>query len=616
MTARSRLIPGLALLALVVIVVARSWLSDDAFITLRTVDNLVHGFGARWNVADRVQTFTHPLWMIVVAIPYAVTREPYFTTLALNWILTTIACAVLAFRISVSAASAFLILTVLALSAAFTDYATSGLENALTHALLAVFLLVVLARREGNASVLPATLLASFVALARPDAFVLIAPPLALIVLSARAAKPWGRFVLGLAPLIAWGAFSFAYYGFPWPNTAYAKLGSGIPAIESAVQGLRYLFESLRHDPLTLTAIAAGVFVAMRRRDRMERALAAGVVLYLVWVVKIGGDFMSGRFLTAPLFVAAAILVRGRFGSPRLVSGMVAATIVVGSFASRAATWNVGVLDLAKEHAVDEHGIADERAFYLPTTGICLRLGPDGGFKSNAISAALAAKAAGPAVVRLTDRGCGMYGYFAGPSIHVVDEWALGDSLLARLPAARNLHWRIGHFTRAIPDGYLETLRSGSNRLRDAELARYWDRLSLVVRGPVFSRERWKAILEFALGRPAPSSDPDRWRLPDLVEVDAAAAVPATGLAFGDSGIDLKFDPPSRAVHVALGLRGGTEFSVDWRRGTRVLASTRILSPAFAAEVPGVARGGFDRMRVLPLRGDGSYRVTTVRPTD
>jgi arabinofuranosyltransferase len=420
--------------------------------------------------------------------------------------------------------------------------------------------------------------------------------------------------------LFAWGAFSVVYYGFPWPNTAYAKLGSGIPPIESLEQGLRYLFESLRHDPLTLIAIAAGVYAALRRRDPKERALAAGVVLYLLWVVKNGGDFMSGRFLTAPLFVAAAILVRGRFGSPRWVSGLVAATIVVGSVAPRAATWDVGFLDLAKEHAVDAHGIADERAFYLPTTGIALRWGADREFNSNAIAAALEAKAAGPAVVRLTDRGCGMYGYFAGPTIHVVDEWALGDPLLARLPAARNLHWRIGHFTRAIPDGYLETLRTGRNQLRDPELAAYWDRLSTVVRAPVFAVSRWKALVGFGLGGAAPSGDPDRWRLPNLVEVDAAEPFPSSGHAFDDSGIEVRFDPPSGAARVALGLEGGTEFSVEWRRGTRVLASTRIQSSggasaeSIAVEVPAAARRGFDCVRLLPLLGDGSYRLTVFRP--
>jgi arabinofuranosyltransferase len=50
------------LLALFAVVLCRTaWVGDDAYITFRTVDNLVHGYGARWNVDERVQAYTHPL---------------------------------------------------------------------------------------------------------------------------------------------------------------------------------------------------------------------------------------------------------------------------------------------------------------------------------------------------------------------------------------------------------------------------------------------------------------------------------------------------------------------------------------------------------------------------
>ena len=74
----------LAALAVVLAVAARGWMGDDAFITLRTVDNFVAGHGLRWNVAERVQAYTHPLWLFVLALPYSITREPYLTTLAIN----------------------------------------------------------------------------------------------------------------------------------------------------------------------------------------------------------------------------------------------------------------------------------------------------------------------------------------------------------------------------------------------------------------------------------------------------------------------------------------------------------------------------------------------------
>ncbi|MDB4977741.1 MAG: hypothetical protein JWN48_6082, partial [Myxococcaceae bacterium] len=60
----------LALGALVVLfglVLRSAWVTEDAYITLRTVDNWVHGFGLRWNTDERVQGYTHPLWMLLLS---------------------------------------------------------------------------------------------------------------------------------------------------------------------------------------------------------------------------------------------------------------------------------------------------------------------------------------------------------------------------------------------------------------------------------------------------------------------------------------------------------------------------------------------------------------------
>ncbi len=60
-----------------VAVLRAAWLSDDSYITLRTIDNFWNGYGLRWNVIERVQTFTDPLWMLLLAAAYGVTREAF-----------------------------------------------------------------------------------------------------------------------------------------------------------------------------------------------------------------------------------------------------------------------------------------------------------------------------------------------------------------------------------------------------------------------------------------------------------------------------------------------------------------------------------------------------------
>ena len=45
---------------------ANHWVGDDAYITYRVVWNFVHGYGPTFNPDERVQAFTHPLWMLML----------------------------------------------------------------------------------------------------------------------------------------------------------------------------------------------------------------------------------------------------------------------------------------------------------------------------------------------------------------------------------------------------------------------------------------------------------------------------------------------------------------------------------------------------------------------
>ncbi len=64
----------------------------------------------------------------------------------------------------------------------------------------------------------------------------------------------------------------------------------------------------------------------------------------------------------------------------------------------------------------------------------------------------------------------------------------------------RVAEWRIGHFTRLIPDGYAETLRTGANHIVNPRLAEYRDHLALIVSGPLFDLDRLREIWRFNAG--------------------------------------------------------------------------------------------------------------------
>jgi arabinofuranosyltransferase len=504
----------LAVIALLALKCA--WVSDDAYITFRTVDNFVHGFGLRWNPAERVQAYTSPLWMFAMSALAAVTRDVYFTSIALGILVTLAACALLAMRAANGFAGACVALLLLASSKAFIDFATSGLENPLLHLGLIASVVAFGARGEMRKRSLGLALAASAVALTRPDGVLLVAPLLVVQLMHSPKRATLASYALGFAPLVLWEIFSLVYYGFLIPNTAYAKLSTGLSMHELLAQGARYFADSLARDPLTLGVIAAALVVAAWRRERVSLALAAGIVMHLIYVATVGGDFMSGRFFTAPLVCAVCILASTPLSTFAAAASAVAALGL--SMATPLSPLRAPLdysRDLKPPEHIDDSGIADERGYWFGAAGLfspnrALEAPP---YKhiSKGHGYAFKLRDEGPKV--LVPNGIGYIGYWAGPTVHLVDPMGLSDALIARLPFAvddqplehdknkfRERTWRIGHFIRRVPEGYVESLADPSQRIADPAIAELRQRLDLITRGDLWSSERWRAIVAEMFG--------------------------------------------------------------------------------------------------------------------
>jgi hypothetical protein len=50
------------------LILRQAWISEDAFITLRHVDNFISGYGPVFNPGERVEGFSHPLWFAVLSL--------------------------------------------------------------------------------------------------------------------------------------------------------------------------------------------------------------------------------------------------------------------------------------------------------------------------------------------------------------------------------------------------------------------------------------------------------------------------------------------------------------------------------------------------------------------
>jgi len=269
----------------------------------------------------------------------------------------------------------------------------------------------------------------------------------------------------------------------------------------------------------------------------------------------------------------------------------------------------------------DGHGIGDERLFYFANAGL-LR------YRRNAELPMIGFATEGRRY-RLLDRpatyvhgSVGFRGYFAGPKAHIIDYYALTDPLLARLPAVYSPNWRVGHFVRNVPPGYVDTeqalhtrsvdfgdpepiiagppwrwpiwraLACGTgvspvvygqdadatafafdgNEIEDMRLAAYYDQLILITRGPILARERWRAIWRMNTGRYDHLIDQDAYRYPGIRRV-VADELPrfeaaendwkiAAGVAFTQRGIEVALGETRRERGIEIALDGNDKYRI------------------------------------------------------
>jgi arabinofuranosyltransferase len=218
-----------------------------------------------------------------------------------------------------------------------------------------------------------------------------------------------------------------------------------------------------------------------------------GMVLYLGYIVYIGGDFMTGRFLVAPCIFAVIIIAQQN-------SFHYIKTIVLVSCLSMLSVYAAPFTILSGAtygNHVREYnwGIADERNYYFSHFGFITTKGVQEMNIENPFENTKKSMS-----VKKLCGGIGRIGYISGPFVHLIDNCGLTDPLLARLPAYYSPDWRIGHFHRVIPQGYEESVISNENHIKDPVTRKYYDAIRSVTRGPLLSTERFKNILRLNLG--------------------------------------------------------------------------------------------------------------------
>jgi len=494
-----------------------AWVSDDALITVRSALNTANGMGPVYNPGERVQAFTHPTWFGLMLLTGVVTQSWIYAPLFLSIVLATLAAAWLLWNTTQPSRLAFVSAGLL-LSNSLVEWSTSGLEGALAMVLTAAVFFST-TRSMKIISAIAVGVLAALLVLTRLDYVLLVAPMAVGIVW-----QQWGRWrclaKFGAAffvPLILWFGFALAYYGFALPSTFAAKTNTTIPRSDLIASGLNYLYVSFRFDPVILVIAVLVIVIVATAGSLRSRLWLCGAIVYVVYVIWIGGDFMAGRFLALPLFVLL-LTIGGDSSSPRkplsdrLDTGerrwqtylvFVGAVVLAATCALHSdllqSSLNAKELPPSRWGATSTEppssrmGVIDERAFYAAFGGALDPLVSRTPLKNfypatlgEVDAEANAWSFSSPEPLQKSVVGCGglgSTGLYYGSRTHIIDQCGLTDRFIAGLLFdPQGQPWRPGHFMRWMPEGYQDAIEHRDPSLLKSphqreELRALWNRI-------------------------------------------------------------------------------------------------------------------------------------------
>ena len=358
---------------------------DDAFISFRYSQHLAHGEGLVFNAGEHVEGYTNFLWTVIIGVGTFVTRIPpeylglWGALLAFVlhlWMAQRLA------RLLAGGATLPLVPLLLAVQYTFNSFGTTGLETGFT-SLLVISGLYYLVRLASARDAGYAGLLLILAVLSRPDHAVFYAAGAAVVArawlfpgatdekrnlrgfLLARLRDREGRtrtlaYAAPFSLYVAHTAFRLLYYGDFFPNTYYAKSASE-PWYEQGVVYAATFYVASHLWVLLLPVLLWLVAPASSKAvGRFKLFSLLSIVAFNVYVMRVGGDFMFGRFyvtLIPLLLLSAAQAIRELADSPRRSTRLAASALVV---------MVVGTVGGIRIIAPGEilFGIADERTYY------------------------------------------------------------------------------------------------------------------------------------------------------------------------------------------------------------------------------------------------------------
>lgn len=289
---------------------------DDAYISFRYARNLAEGHGPVFNPGERVEGYSNPLFVLLVAPAFFFLpiEAIYYYAVTLNVLCLIAAVAVLIHicNLRFGARAGPIAVAITAASPLLWHAAYSAME---TPMVVLGFMLLWCAVTRAELEKPYAGVLAGacvLLVLTRVDGFVMCGVA-GLYLMVTKQWRPFiTAFVSTVVPLIGITIWRLTYYGYPLPNTYYVKVSGDLD------QRLLYAWRIL--DRMTFihayiavmtVCVVAGVLVMALHRRAPRKLLRFEMFFPVVWMAYwfyIGGDIFKDRFLL-PFVPVAAYLV-------------------------------------------------------------------------------------------------------------------------------------------------------------------------------------------------------------------------------------------------------------------------------------------------------------------
>lgn len=293
----------LALLAYVwAIAPMRDVVVDDSYITYRYAENLANGFGPVFNVGERVEGYSNPAWLALLAIVHGAGLNVPLAAKVMG-ILAAIGCMYLTWKIAVdllelSAPAAWFGVMYLCTNIGFVYYSISGMETIF-------YLLTILGffyhGQRGHAVL--ATAFACLMVTTRPEGLMYLAALGFWLFVNRREKDKW--WLPCFVPVLVYAVLAIIkhdYYGAWLPNTHAAKIGFMTAEDSGFMPRLwalgKYTF-SEDAVPIYVWALMLLGALSLPVRKALPAVSAVFAAVFFVWYS--GGDWMSFQRFYVPV---------------------------------------------------------------------------------------------------------------------------------------------------------------------------------------------------------------------------------------------------------------------------------------------------------------------------